>query len=148
MKSPNKGKRKENLEMHPVTTPDDRKLNILRNFAIFVQAWKSNYPKSGLTKQTTDALIWTCSGTADLCASIIAYYRFNFVLTGRLQSDSLEKHFGRYRQLSAANYFISVRKLFEAENEIRMTTLLKSVYRISEIKDFVFQKTKVRIKLV
>ena len=64
-------------------------------------------------------------------------YGFSFVLTGKLQSDSLEKNFGWCRQLSGANYFISTRQLFKAENKIRMMTLLKSGFRFSVIKEHI-----------
>lgn len=48
-----------------------------------------------------------------------------FVLLGKFQSDALEKRFSWYRQMSGANYYISVRQLLESEKRIRVYSLLK-----------------------
>ena len=41
-------------------------------------------------------------------------------MSGKTQSDYLEKRFGRNRQLSGANYFASERQFIEAEKAIRV----------------------------
>ena len=47
---------------------------------------------------------------------------------------SLKKRFGRYRQLSGANYFASERQFIEAEKAIRVKSLIKfSKYSIKEV---------------
>ena len=46
------------------------------------------------------------------------------VLLGKLSSDPIEKRFGQFRQLSGANFFISVRQLLDAEKRIRILSLI------------------------
>ena len=46
--------------------------------------------------------------------------RLDYILTGNIQSDLLEKHFGRYRQLSGANYFGSEKQFLDTQKAIRV----------------------------
>ena len=48
----------------------------------------------------------------------------DYVLTGNLQSDPIERRFGRYRRSAETNYFISVRQILEAEKCIRIKSLV------------------------
>jgi len=50
---------------------------------------------------------------------------FNYVLLGHLQSDAIESRFGWLRQLSGANYFISMRQVLEGDRKIRALSLVK-----------------------
>ena len=47
-----------------------------------------------------------------------------YILTGNIQPDPLEKRFGRYRQLSGANYFGSEKQFLDAEKSIRVKFLI------------------------
>ncbi|KAH9363538.1 hypothetical protein HPB48_005929 [Haemaphysalis longicornis] len=49
---------------------------------------------------------------------------FKYVLLGKFQTDALDDHFGRYRQLAGAQYHISVRQLYECEKKLRLQKLL------------------------
>merc|ERR1719468_270308 len=42
-----------------------------------------------------------------------------------ISSDPIERRFGWYRQLSGANYYLSVRQFLESEKKIRIQTLIK-----------------------
>ena len=44
---------------------------------------------------------------------------------GKIQSDNIEGRFSYVRQLSGANYYISMRKLHESERKLRTISLLK-----------------------
>jgi len=58
------------------------------------------------------------------------------VLLGRLQSDALESRFGWLRQLSGANYYISMRQVLESDRKIRAISLVKfSGFTLEEIDD-------------
>lgn len=46
-------------------------------------------------------------------------------LSGHFQSDPLEQRFGWYRQLSGANFFISIKQVLESERRIRVVSILK-----------------------
>ena len=44
---------------------------------------------------------------------------------GKMQSDNIEGRFSHVRQLSGANYYISMRQLHESERKLRTISLLK-----------------------
>jgi hypothetical protein len=50
---------------------------------------------------------------------------FQYVLTGFMQSDPLEKRFGVYRQMSGSNYFLGVKQVYENEQKLKLCNLLK-----------------------
>ena len=50
---------------------------------------------------------------------------FNYVLLGHLQSDAIERRFGWLRQMSDANYYVSMRQVLESDRRIRAVSLLK-----------------------
>ncbi|KAH8039513.1 hypothetical protein HPB51_007415 [Rhipicephalus microplus] len=50
---------------------------------------------------------------------------FRYVLLGKFQSDCLEDRFGRYRQLSGAQYHISIRQMYETEHKLRLQKVLE-----------------------
>ncbi|KAH7977923.1 hypothetical protein HPB49_003950 [Dermacentor silvarum] len=52
-----------------------------------------------------------------------------YVLLGKFQTDSLEDRFGRYRQLSGANYNVSIRQIDESETKLR----LQKVFELPDI---------------
>jgi hypothetical protein len=61
---------------------------------------------------------------------------FSFVLLGNLQSDPIENRFGWLRQLSGANYYISMRQVVDSDRKIRAMSLVKfSGFPLAEIDD-------------
>ena len=61
---------------------------------------------------------------------------FSFVLLGNLQSDPIENRFGWLRQLSGANYYISMRQVLDSDRKIRAMSLVKfSGFTLAEIDD-------------
>ena len=79
----------------------------------------------GLTKETFLALRQTCRGIAGLAKYLMNYCGFKYVLLGKIQSDTIEGRFGRIRQLSGANYYISMRQLLESDRKLRTLSLVK-----------------------
>ncbi len=135
VKHSSKGKQKRDISMDPVRSSMDWKLNFLREFAAFLQRWESS-SRHGLTRETFLALRQTCLALADCAAYLLDRCGFNFVLLGQLQSDALESRFGWLRQLSGANYYISMRQVVEGDRKIRALSLLKfSKISLSEIDD-------------
>ncbi len=51
--------------------------------------------------------------------------KYRYVLLGKFQSDAIERRFSWLRQLSGANFYISVRQLLENEKKIRAISLIK-----------------------
>ena len=47
------------------------------------------------------------------------------MLLGNLQSDAIESRFGWLRQLSGANYYISMRQVMESDRKIKALSLVK-----------------------
>ncbi|KAH6944232.1 hypothetical protein HPB50_002362 [Hyalomma asiaticum] len=50
--------------------------------------------------------------------------KFRYVLLGKFQTDILEDRFGKYRQLSGAQYHISIGQIYESENKLRLQKVL------------------------
>ena len=73
----------------------------------------------GISKETFLTFQQTCRATAQLSRYLLENCHFKYVLLGLIQSDNIEAHFGRYRRLSGANYFISMRQLMENKKKIR-----------------------------
>lgn len=110
--------------MDPVRSSLDWKLDFLREVADFLLCWEKS-GKPGLTKETFLALRQTCLSLADCAAYLLNNLDFKYVLLGRLQSDDIESRFGWLRQLSGANYFISMRQVMESNRKIKAISLLR-----------------------
>ena len=78
-----------------------------------------------LTPHTTLANELTFKGMADLAEHLIEKKGMKKVLLGKFSSDPIEKRFGQFRQLSGANFFISVKQLLDAEKRIRVLSLIR-----------------------
>ena len=61
--------------------------------------------------------------------------QFRFFLTGKAQSDSIEKRFGKVRQMTGGNLYASVRQFLESDRIIRIKNLSKIDLSLSEIRD-------------
>ena len=86
--------------------------------------WRDS-SQSGLSRETFLAVEHTCRSVAELSEYLIFNFKFKFAMTGKFLSDSIVKRFGYYRQLSGANYFVSIRQKLEYEKNIRLVSLLK-----------------------
>ena len=103
----------------------DGKTDFLNQFAI----WLENWSKSGsgmfcLTKQTSDALIRTLRAQALLIEELLQE-DYAYILTARLQSDSIERRFSQYRQLNGGNFLVSLKEVTDSEKTLLCRTLLK-----------------------
>ena len=67
----------------------------------------------------------SCLAAAELSEYLLQNEEFKNVLLGQFQLDPIEKRFGRYRQLSGGNYYISVRQILESKKKIRIQCLVK-----------------------
>lgn len=124
VKSHIKGKHKRDYTMDPIRSSRDWKLQFLGEFADFLARWESRQ-KAGLTRETFLSLRHTCLALRDCASYLVDRAGFNYVLLGHLQSDAIERRFGWLRQLSGANYFISMRQVLEGDRKIRAVSLLK-----------------------
>jgi hypothetical protein len=128
-----KGKLKRDCSSDPIRSVHDWKLDFLTEFAEFLLSWETS-KTPGLTKETFLALRQTCLSLRDCAIHLLTQCGFNYVLLGRLQSDGIESRFGWFRQLSGANYYVSMRQVIESDRKIRALSLTKfSGYTLAEI---------------
>ena len=80
--------------------------------------------KFTLTAQTSNALITTLEGTACLLEDLFSE-GYQYVLTSRFQTDPLEKHFGKYRQMRGGRFLVSLREVQSSEKILCMKSLIK-----------------------
>ena len=67
----------------------------------------------------------TCLAMTGLAKYLINRCGFKYVLPGKIQADTIEGRFGHIRQLSGANYYISMRQLLESDRKLRTLSLVK-----------------------
>ena len=108
----------------------DNKPLFLRAFATWLRNWSSmqlpGCSKFMLSAQTFDALIVTLEGTAALLDDLLEDLEYEFVLTSRFQTDTLERHFGKTRQMSGSRFLISLREFKSSNKILSMMPLLKA----------------------
>lgn len=117
------GIRKRDDNRKPIGSIDDERLSLLENYCTFFQEWNASGNK-GLTSETRTACISMCQTLPQLTRYLLQK-GFSFVLLGHVQSDELEHRFGRYRQMSGSNYFISVKQIVESEKKIKLVSFFK-----------------------
>ena len=117
VKSRSKGIRKRYPDSDPINAGNIGHLEFLNKFATWLEEWMKS-EKSGLSKQTFLSCQQTSQSFPLLAKYLIEKRGLDYVLSGHFQSDPLEKRFGRYRQLSGANYFGSEKQFLEAEKSI------------------------------
>ena len=143
VKTPSKAKQKRNPDFEKITV--DNIQNITEYFAKIVE-WTDQWKKSGLSglSDPTFKTFRQVSSTVPLLLKyLLENHDIKYILTGKLQSDFLEKRFGRYRQLSGANYFVTEKQFLEAEKSIRIKSLIKfSRYSIKDVQ-VIMKKDKV-----
>jgi hypothetical protein len=108
----------------------DKKPEFLRAFATWIETWQkmtiSNCARFMLTPQTADALITTLRGTAALIEDLFTDDSYRYILTARLQTDPLERHFGKVRQMSGGRFLVGLREFQSSQKIICMKSLLKA----------------------
>ena len=102
---------------------DDGKTNFLVSLADWVENWKQS-PAFTLTSQTSSAFIITLRAQAHLIDEPLEE-GYSFVLTGRLQSDPIERRFSQYRQMSGGRFLISLREVLNSERILACRSLIK-----------------------
>lgn len=131
------GHRRNDELRKPILSVNDYRLNHLEKCAGFFLEWKnSRFP--GLTSETNFAVINMCLSVKNIVTHLLLEKKSLHVLTGFLQSDPIEKRFGRYRQMSGANFFISVKQVIESEKKIKLVSLLK--HTKIQLDDFIFHE--------
>ena len=112
VKTPTKSKRKRHPDSEKISKDNLEKIsNFFSSIVDWIDEWKSS-EEPGLTDQTFKTFKQTSTTIPLLAQYLLEEMDLEYVLTGKIQSDFLEKRFGRYRQLSGANYFATERQFF------------------------------------
>ena len=86
-----------------------------------------------MTAQTGSALVRTLLCIASLIEDLLGE-GYDFVLTSKFQSDSLERRFGQYRQMSGGSFLVGLRDVTSSEEIIKIKSLLKDNLDIDNAK--------------
>ena len=109
--------------------PGDEKPAFFRAFADWLEQWRGMQIKGcgkfTLTAQTFDGLIVTLRATAALLDDLFDE-GYKYVMLARLQTDPLERQFGKYRQMSGGRFLVSLREVQDSEKILRIKSLLKA----------------------
>ena len=124
VKTRSKGRHKRDYTMDPVRSSFDWKLQFLREFAQFLEQWERS-KMQGLSRETFLAVRHTCLSLADCASYLLDKLGFSYVLLGHLQSDAIESRFGWLRQMSGANYYVSMKQVLDSDRKIRAVSLLQ-----------------------
>ena len=101
---------------------EDGKIDFLNAFANWVEEWSST--ELSMTAQTSSALIRTTRCTAMLVQDLIAE-GYDFVLTGRFQSDPLERRYGCFRMMSGGRFLVGLAEVKNSEKILILSSLIK-----------------------
>ncbi|XP_042909025.1 uncharacterized protein [Parasteatoda tepidariorum] len=125
VKNPNKGVHKKDKFSEPISNAgNDERIVFLKTFLNWLTAWKAaNYSSGFLSKETFTALFHTTSAVIELSKYCFENLNFRYFLTGKIQTDALERRFGKFRQLSGGQYNISIRQVFETESKLRLQSV-------------------------
>ncbi|KAH6947445.1 hypothetical protein HPB50_019034 [Hyalomma asiaticum] len=109
----------------PIVSTTCPQLEFLRKIPEWLDYWASLKHDAGhLTKETHLAFGHTSHALHEISVYCLEELKFRYVLLGQFQTDSLEDRFEKYRQLSGAQYHISIRQIYESENKLRLQKVL------------------------
>lgn len=120
VKSAWEGKRFNDEYRDPIRSSSTLQLEYLKNILLWLQRWRITVPISqSLSAQTFQSFAHTTDTFLHLIPYIFEKYKTDYLLLSKFQNDILEGRFGHYRQLSGANYYISLMQVLESEKKIR-----------------------------
>ena len=114
----------------PLRTPPSNEerggLNFLVAFQEMLQVWLDRKGGAKMSRDTTQAAIFTCRGLVGLANYLLDKHSdvMHYVLLGKVQSDRIEGRFGYLRKLAGGNYWASVRQFLEGEAVVRVKSLV------------------------
>lgn len=126
VKTCNKGIRLRDELQSPITSVTSPQVQFLLNIVEWLDLWQSLKFDTGiLTRETHSALRLTTDTLVKVTRYCLEEMHFDYVLLGKFQTDCLEERFGKYRQLSGAQYHISIRQVYESERKLRLQNILE-----------------------
>lgn len=136
IKTPFKGMHKNDPDSKPFMSSSDERLHKVQSVIDWLYAWESkNFISDGkLSEFTFHSLIITLKSLKSFVCHIFDDPSslgisddivVKYVLTGKFQTDILEKRFGKYRQLNGSIYAMTFIQLCMAEKKLRIKSKLK-----------------------
>ncbi|XP_037521544.2 uncharacterized protein LOC119398800 [Rhipicephalus sanguineus] len=126
VKTPHKGQRLRDGFQEPVRSLSSPQIDFLNSVIDWLEFWESLKHDAGhLTRETHSAFRHTCHALVEVTRYCIEELGFSYVLLGKFQTDCLEDRFGKYRQLSGAQYHVSIRQIYESEHKLRLQKVLE-----------------------
>ena len=107
----------------------DCKPEFLRAMNSWLTKWETS-TNFGLSRQTFSALKQTNNAITELSPDLLSE-GYKFVLTGRMQTNCLERRFSHYRQMRGGRFLVSLSKVIISESIIKMKSLLEHKLEIS-----------------
>ena len=90
---------------------------------------KKNIRYRKLTKDTGNAIQWTCNVLQDVCKYLLEtelQFKHHYVCFGFFQQDDIEHHFAHFRRASGCNYYISAQNVQQTHAIDRAILFLQS----------------------
>ena len=103
----------------------DGKTDFLEALANWLEKWHDDCPAFTLTSKTSYALVLILRGQSGLIKELLSE-EYDFVMTSRLQSDSIERRFSQYMQMNGGRFLVSLRDVTNSERIIRCRSLVKA----------------------
>lgn len=108
----------------------DNKTDFYKSLASWIDNWRES-PAFTLTTQTASAFTFTLRSQAMLIDELLGD-GYQYVLTGRLQSDPIERRFSQYRQMSGGRFLVSLREITNSERILSCRSLIKEDFNFWE----------------
>ena len=137
VKSKYHGCRKRDPDREPITKENlIIKTSYFRGFVDWLCSWDKTVGESKrkLSKETLMCSKHTSAALAELSEYLINEKDFEYFLTGKAQSDKIEKRFGKARQMTR-DLYASVRQFLETDRTLRVKNLAKLNKTMAEIKN-------------
>lgn len=137
VKSAFKGFKKNDEYQKPLTNePKDPKIIFLNKLLDWLVCWKDMKCDTGcLTKETHFAISHTTYALMQMAEYCITELKFDYFLTGKVQTDIIENRFGKYRQLAGSHHNISIRQVYETEAKLRIQSLFPGLLKSNKFGD-------------
>jgi len=123
VKHPFKGRNLRDENCDPIRSVGDYQLVYVQRAVVCLDVWETMCDKSrsgALTRETMSALRHTLLTMTALCKYLLQQLNFDYVLTGKFQTDCLEYRFAQYRRLAGTTYHVSVREIIESEKKLKL----------------------------
>ena len=138
VKSKYHGCGKRDPDREPITKENlINKTSYFRGFVDWLCSWDKSVvdSKRKLSKETLMCSQHTSAALAELSEHLINEKDFEYFLTGKAQSDKIEKRFGKARQMTGGDLYASVRQFLETDRTLRVKNLAKLKKTMAEIKN-------------